>query len=192
MPFGETITSPKCSGNCLEVMLGSKVNQCPASHIFFCIRYPREVLILGLYFPQSWVFPFQKSCAQTFRSTVVAHMVGTPCRSFSSQEAVQERPQHFLTAEPDPFQVCAGAASLTSVELLWHEMRMNQACSLSSELWMSVLAWRNTVFRLMWFDTKFYSRDSGQPNDWVASRGTAMSDGQALFSYTEAFSVQAQ
>lgn len=53
MPFGETITSPKCSGNCLEVMLGSKVNQCPASHIFFCIRYPREVLILGLYFPQS-------------------------------------------------------------------------------------------------------------------------------------------
>lgn len=32
----------------------------------------------------------------------------------------------------------------------------------------------------MWFDTKFYSKDAGQTDDWVSSPGTVMSDGQAL------------
>lgn len=92
-------------------------------------------------------------------------------------------------ARPIPGMCCCSSSA--SVELLWHEMRMNQAYSLSSKLWMSVLAWRNTIFRLMWFDTKF-SAESGQPKEWAASRGTGMSDGQALFLFTEALSIQAQ
>lgn len=76
MPFEEATTQPKCCG--YGAMLWSKVNQCPASHIFFCMGYPHEMLMLGLYFPPNWIFPFQKSCVQTLRSTVVAHAVGTP------------------------------------------------------------------------------------------------------------------
>lgn len=131
MPFEEAATQPKRRS--YRAMLRPKVNQCPASHVFFLHGVSTLCAHTELILPTEQNLSLSKvPRADSYKPQRCSSGGNTSPAGASLPK--KDRAQYFPSAEPDPFRVHTGAALPTSVELLWHKMRMNQACRLSPEL----------------------------------------------------------